>query len=500
MRIIKQRFVLTVCFLFALRVPAAVLYVGLNSPNPTPPYTDWSTAATNIQDAIDVSTNGDQVLVTNGIYQTGGRVVYGALTNRVVINKAIIVQSVNGPTVTWIKGNSVIGVSAVRCVYMTNSSTLSGFTVTNGGTLNTGDIYQEMSGGGIWATNNIDVIITNCTLTGNAAYSFGGGVYSGNIISTLIAQNSAYDGGGLANSMVTNSLIMSNSASAYGGGTWSGTLKNCKVISNSGTYGGGTYSGSLYGCLVVSNQAFATGGGVESASFLNNCTVVGNRSNVGAGGVDGASTTANNIIYNNTTPNYSGTGLMNTCCTFPMPSGGTGNITNDPGFVNSTAGDFHLASNSPCINGGSSSPLATDLDGNLRMVDGFVDIGAYEYPNSTFLLPYSFAQRYGLSLDGTIDSDGDGMNNWQEAVAATNPTNATSLLMILSVTNSVSGLAVKWQSVIAKSYYLQRSANLASPLAFLTIRTNLQAFGSTVTSTDATATNGGPYYYRVGVQ
>ena len=84
-----------------LSFPAAAVtrYVDLNSPSPTPSYTSWLTAATNIQDAIDVaSVSGALVLVTNGIYQKGGRTVYSLTQpNRVVITKLLTVRSVNGP-------------------------------------------------------------------------------------------------------------------------------------------------------------------------------------------------------------------------------------------------------------------------------------------------------------------------------------------------------------------------------------------------------------------
>ena len=51
----------------AFNAPLPVHYVDLNSTNATPPYTNWSTAAVTIQDAIDASTDGDQILVTNGV-------------------------------------------------------------------------------------------------------------------------------------------------------------------------------------------------------------------------------------------------------------------------------------------------------------------------------------------------------------------------------------------------------------------------------------------------
>ena len=54
---------------------ADVHYVDGNSTNATPPYTNWTTAATNIQDAVDAAVAGDEVVGTNGAYATGGRAV-----------------------------------------------------------------------------------------------------------------------------------------------------------------------------------------------------------------------------------------------------------------------------------------------------------------------------------------------------------------------------------------------------------------------------------------
>jgi hypothetical protein len=87
-----------------LNAPAATHYVDANGTNATPPYADWLTAATNIQDAVDAAGTGDLILVTNGVYAFGGRQTSDGTSNRVVLDKAITLQSVNGRQSTLIDG------------------------------------------------------------------------------------------------------------------------------------------------------------------------------------------------------------------------------------------------------------------------------------------------------------------------------------------------------------------------------------------------------------
>jgi hypothetical protein len=138
MPIMKPRvFVCSVVLAFACTshpANSATLHVWQDSPSPGPPYGDWSTAAHVIQDAVDSAQAGDMLLVTNGVYASGGRTArMNLLVNRVLVNKAITLKSVNGPKVTMIKVHQVPGTTngdgAIRCGYLTNGAVLSGFTM-----------------------------------------------------------------------------------------------------------------------------------------------------------------------------------------------------------------------------------------------------------------------------------------------------------------------------------------------------------------------------------
>jgi len=96
--------------LLSANLHAATLCVRPDSPTPGAPYDSWANAAHDIQTAVNTASAGDTVLVTNGLYATGNAATPGyTLPNRVVVNKPITLQSVNGPDVTIIQGQGPLG-------------------------------------------------------------------------------------------------------------------------------------------------------------------------------------------------------------------------------------------------------------------------------------------------------------------------------------------------------------------------------------------------------
>ncbi|MBN1269837.1 MAG: hypothetical protein JXB04_09630, partial [Kiritimatiellae bacterium] len=395
----------------AFLIPAAfgqtTHYVSPSGGN-VAPYTTWANAARVIQDAVDVAGGGDLVLVSNGVYNTGGRATPGyALLTRVVITNSVVVQSVNGPEVTFIVGQGPIGPGAVRCAYLEGGATLAGFTVTNGHTdIRSGSPSGDNSGGGVFALGAC--VVSNCIITGCGTEYVGGGLYgiwgAGFVVDCLIQGNwSDFGGGG----------VRLSDAIGF-------TLERCAIVDNWARLAGAGihlyHAGIVNNCLIARNRADVDSGGgayVDWGTYygagntaFNNCTITANSApaNGGLSYVINGAEVRNSIVCNNENGNWAG-GNYTYCCTTPLPAG-TGNITNDPQFVNFAEGDYHLTADSPCVDAGNNAYVSwsEDLDGNQRIGDGVVDMGVYEIPGAPPPSEYWITQ-IGFSNDPEGDQD-----------------------------------------------------------------------------------------------
>jgi hypothetical protein len=465
-------------------------YVSLQSTNPTPPYTNWATAATNIQDAVILAATNDVVVVTNGVYPGG-----------VTVATPLVLLSVNGPQFTVIDGGDFN-----QCIRLTDGASLTGFTVTNG------HIRDDFLPGAGIACGSRKAFITNCVIQDNWAV-YGGGVSYGTLYNCVLNGNRATERwipGGPPGYPV---LYPGEGAGAY-----YSTLYNCTLCSNSavGGLGAGAFFCTLYNCTLRNNQALMSdvggAGGGAYGGDLYNCTLTGNTAGAGGGVYNGA--VYNSILFFNsaqTGTNYdtNATTLYYSCTEppVPFPTRGAHNISLPPQFVDYANGNLRLQSNSSGINAGNNSYLTNsyftncfDLDGRPRIVGSRVDMGAYEFQPGISGAFIGWLQQYGLPTDGSadfVDSDGDGMNNWQEWICGTAPTNPQSALRMVSATPAPTNVTVAWKSVAGVTYFLQRSGDLRSP--FTLLATNIIGQASTTSYTDTSPTGGGPFFYRVGV-
>jgi len=417
------------------------------------PYTNWISAATRIQYAVDAAIDGDTVTVSNGIYDAGGCAAPGfTLTNRVCVTNSITVQSVNGPDNTLIVGAEATGggtgSDAIRCVYLTNSAMLSGFTLTNGATTDAFD--TDGSGGGAFAAG---ATLTNCRLVDNEA-RLGGGLFGG----------TAYD------------CHSSFSWGMFGGGAADAVLYRCRLFRNSAQSGGGANNCRMYNCHVWHNSSTFGGGGVFGGPLVN-CTIVSNSTAPGVGGGVNSVSMTNCIVYQNFQQDNYLDSTMDFTCTTPMPTSGVGNITEDPRLADTASGDLHLLYGSPCIDTASAgvSP-SDDLDGNPRPVDGNFDgtngfdMGAYEYNPSTAdsdgdQMPDDWEHGHDLNPTNPADAgenpDGDPASNLHEWGADTDPTNVNSFFRITALSN-LNSCTLWFPSSTSRIYSLQSRQSLVT--------------------------------------
>ena len=326
--------------------PGYTNYVSLAGAHVSP-FTNWTDAATNVQDAVAANIPGGVVRVADGTYDAGGVAWNGGLTNRIAITGELAVVSVNGPDFARIVGQGPVGDAAVRCAYVAAGARLSGFTLADGHTRASGDEDLDQSGGGAWCETG--GLVENCVIQDCVANRYGGGMRNGT---------------------VRNSILRANAA-GYGGGAHGGTLANALLVGNQADYGGGAAAAVLLHATVVGNQAGQAGGGTYRGMASNSIVYF----NSAAGGWSN---------YFNTVCRYS--------CTYPDPLS-TGNVTNDPRFADAAHGNYRLGGDSPAVDAAEATDLATDLLGAPRPLPGAAggepapDMGAYEYTAVHYVSP-----------------------------------------------------------------------------------------------------------------
>lgn len=251
-----------------------------------------------IQEAIDASTEGDEIVVGPGTWTgTGDQVVDLA-------GMAITLRSSFGPEVTIIDGEGVR--RGISCVSGEGLYTvIDGFTITNGaGTWfdldgNGAEVAEELVGGGMlnWYA---DPSVVNCIFSANSA-NRGGAVYSNfcsdTFSSCTFSDNSAELGGAFFQRLFNDTQLLDCSVDSntalLGGGIYldygstieilDGTIHDNFADSN----GGGIYSQYatiiVGGCAITYNISYGSGGGIfayQSPATVDHCTFTANYSDL----------------------------------------------------------------------------------------------------------------------------------------------------------------------------------------------------------------------------
>jgi hypothetical protein len=234
-----------------------------------------------------------------------------------------------------------------------------------------------------------------CNISFAKSEAQGGAIYHEGSQLRVIGCNFYYNssqsnGGAIAiwgPAVIKNNIFYNNRSNGWGGAIFY-YFPNC-IISNS---------------LFFNNYAHYAGAIYASTEngLLNNNTVVENIAEISASAIyfEGIKSNINCIIWGN--ESISGQDqiiIYGGECNFynSLIQGGIDHITNaqyieeyennidaDPLFKDTANYDFHLTYNSPCINAGTTDTTglhlpATDLNGNPRIADLYIDMGAYEY-------------------------------------------------------------------------------------------------------------------------
>ena len=434
-----------------------VHYVSISSPAPARPYSGWSTAARNIQDAVSVSKPGDVVLVAPGTYP---------LTSAVTLFSGVRVLSSGGPEVTFLDGQNL-----TRCAMISHgSASIEGFTLRRGRADAGAGAYIRFSGS-----------LRRCIIRDNVSTGNLGGAF-------------AY----LASNFPNPCTSFADSLLKEGGGgvvlSSGGLLENCLVYSNSAARAAGvllTRGGEARHCTITANSSTVDGGG---AALIDGGRLVNSIAWNNTGGV------SSNLFLSGAQP------VVRHTCAAPAPAG-VENFSAAPGWTGA-ADLYRLPALSPVLDRGEASATSTDFSGNRRPQDGDADGVARPDPGAWERAPtpgdsdgdgLTDIEEAALGTHPDLaDTDGDLVPDPEELQLGTNPLSAFSYLKLMppAIPPSGAGYTLRWRSVPSHVYSIARGTNLLEGVSGM-IATNLPPSAPWNEYTDPGATGAGPYFYRI---
>ena len=286
-------------------------------------------------------------------------------------------------------------------------------------------------GGGVYLASHGDIVIDSTEINYNSALNGGGYLGEGGALfisdcsillkrSSLENNEAGYAGGAVYVTncdelRLENMFISENSSQSRGGAFYCTSdifeLYNSHVLQNSADRGAGFYfNGSeepqIINTVIADNYTYGYDGGGfylrYSDIHLINCTVCENSSLDDGGGFFcyNSDPIVINSIFDENEPQSIFLEDSAPNVTYSNIEGGaeqswfgTGCIDQDPLFANPDYYyDFRLTETSPCIDTGIPDTTGlgipiTDLDGQIRIYSGRIDMGAYEYSGDFINIP-----------------------------------------------------------------------------------------------------------------
>ena len=347
----------------ALVLSSLKVFLKPSNPNARFPYDTWEIAATNVESAYRIVTDGTVVQFAPGTYH-----LYGGISLPVACTNV----AVDGNP-----ANTVIQAYSCGIFELLANSLVDGFTLRDGRGFSGGGGGVKMRSGTVR-----NCIVENCTASYGCGVSISGGLLQRCIVRGChIYQFDNGQGAGVfasGKAVVDNCLIYGNffkpndtaaTTLGTGGGLFIGeggvTVRNCTVAGNRATNGAGIYvnksDAKIVNTITYTNISRSASASVASASNLG-----------------GVSATITNLCSS------SAVGVV---MDGAAPAADQTKLAADPLFRNIAAGDYRLCRESPCVNMGyGPATVAFDLAGMKRVSGGRLDVGCYEFQETGLFL------------------------------------------------------------------------------------------------------------------